>query len=326
MKKVFHYLALAVCLLPAMVSCSDENNEPQSGVTNHIYLSLPGGTSTLAEGSDEALTVDVTLSYAPSADLTLKFEAENDLDGVLTLTDNTVSITAGSTTGSFTISARNATGLTAPASFSFKVAEVTPAGTPVDIKENVTVTVNPASGATPLTPELKALVETWKTKYGIDITPWLGNIKLSGSLQFPGSGTRDAFVSPSTLTLSGSTLFNLSTESTEEMPVLNMDENPMGLTDYLYRSFLRLTVDDREYFALEDEGSGLELMELLNWNATSQETFGVTLPGLRITSIANGKANVEFVSEGERLIYGTNGQPIYNPEYDMNLTYNYASC
>ncbi len=315
------YLAAATAFLCAAtaVSCSD-NDEPQEETVNHIYLNVPDGTTSIVQGTDESVTVAVTLSSAAKQAMEIEFGVDAT-DPALVIEDNPVSIAAGSTTGYFTVKASSTVTLTESASYSFKLVST---GL-YDLKENVTVTVLPAPEESNLTEEQKALVAGWKTKYGVDLTPWIGNIKLTGTLRFPGDGVRDAFVAPGSVNLAGSTTFSLSADSDSDTPVLDMVENPMGMADYLYRTFLRLTVDDKEYFALEDDGTGLELMELINWNANTSETFGVTLPGLRITSIANGKATVEFVAEGENYIYGSNGEPIYNAEYEMDLTYNWAT-
>lgn len=95
--------------------------------------------------------------------------------------------------------------------------------------------------------------------------------------------------------------------------MLDMTENPMGMTEYLYKTLRQLTVDDNEYFALEDDGSGLELMELINWNDKSEESFTVSLPGLKITDIHDGKATVEFVAEGDDYILNAQANPSTAP-------------
>lgn len=315
------YLAAAASLIcaSALVSC-EKDDAPENGIDTHVYLSVADGNTTLTACSGESITVDVTLSTAPSADLKLTLALTEGGSDYLSLDGMPVTIAAGTTTGSFTVTADRDLDPNEQQTFSFVLTDGA-----TDLKENVTITVLPSNGAIALTPEQKILVEAWKSKYGIDITPWLGNISLTGTLQFPGDGSRDPFVAPSTVSLAGSTLFALSDESDENTPVLDMKENPMGMSDYLYKTLRQLTVDDREYFALEDDGLGLELMELINWDANSTETFAVSLPGLRITSIANGKATVEFVKTGENYIYGSNGKPIFNAEYDMDLTYNWAT-
>lgn len=325
MKRIQYY-AMALMVLAgsmSMASCSDKD-EPDVDFSAHVYLSVAEGCpTTLTEGSETVSTIEVALSTAPKNDITLTFGVENDANGVLTVENPQVVIAAGKTTGSFDVSAKNKLGLTEAANYTFTL--VSPATGTIDIQQNVTITVKPDNGAPALTAEQQALVEGWKQKYGVDITEWLGNISLTGTLEFPGDGTREPFVSPATYTLSGTTLFGLNESSDASTPVLDMLENPMGMADYLLKSFLQNTVDDREYFALEEDGFGLELMELLNWNSNSTETFGVTLPGIKVTGIANGKATLEFVEEGENYIYGLDGKPIYSEEMEGNLTYNFAS-
>ncbi|MDE5920555.1 MAG: DUF4929 domain-containing protein, partial [Paramuribaculum sp.] len=155
------------------------------------------------------------------------------------------------------------------------------------------------------------------------LTPWIGSITLQGTIEFPGSGNRAPFIQPQTIQLSGNTVFGISKLADETTPVLDMTENPMGMTEYLYKTLRQLTVDDNEYFALEDDGTGLELMELIDWNAKSEESFTASLPGLRITNINDGKATVEFVAEGDDYILNAQGEPIYSPVSEEDLVYAY---
>lgn len=323
--KVLNYLATAVALLctVAAVSCS-EKDEPSQPTVTHIYLSVPDGKTSIADDSDETITVEVSLSAKVAQETTFKFTATGADASLISFGDNPVTIAAGSTTGFFTVKSAQTGNVMESTSFSFDIEGLD--ASKFDISTNATITLLPAANLANLTEEQKALIQSWKTSYGIDLTPWIGNISLQGTIDFPGGGARDAFTNPETINLSGSTVFNLSPEATAEVPALDMVENPMGMTEYLYKVFRALTVGDQEYFALEDDGTGIELMELINWNAGSSETFTASLPGLKLTNIANGKATIKFVAEGEDLILNSQGQPIVDDLMDgAYYTYAYHS-
>ncbi len=319
--KVFHYLTSAVALLFAFtsVSCSEKNDEPE--VVNHIYFSIPDGNSTITDMSNETVTVAINLSSPLASAATFTIELSGTDASLLTIGGNPVSIAAGATSGTFTVSSTNKGSLTESASYGFTIRDLDP--TKFDIAQNATVTLLPAANESPLSPEEQALADEWLKTYGIDITPWIGSVALQGTIEFPGSGNRAPFIQPQTIQLSGNTVFGISKNADASTPVLDMTENPMGMTEYLYKTLRQLTVDDNEYFALEDDGSGLELMELIKWNANSDESFTASLPGLKLTDIRNGKATIEFVAEGDNYILNAQGEPIYSDITEDYLVYNY---
>lgn len=324
--KACKYLASAAALLLAcaVVSCKDDNgpDEPAAATVTHIYLTSADGTTSLSEDSEQGVTVEVTLSAPATENLTLDFELTGDGARALTTEGNPVTIAMGATTGSFIVKSRQESVITTASTATFTIIGLD--ATKYDVRENLTITVLPKASVAALTPEQIALLDGYKENLGIDLYPWLDNVSLSGTIEFPGSGYRAPFVAPANITLNGRTSFALSAEATTDVPVLDMTANPMGMTEYLHKSFRQLTVEDQEYFDNPDAAYSLRLMQILNWNSTSAETFAVTLPGLKITGIdaATKKATVEFVTEGEFFVLGSDGNPIHDDINDYDLTFN----
>lgn len=320
------YLASAAAILLACsaVSCKDDNGADEPATKTHIYLGTTDGSTSLAEDSEQPITVEVALSAAAKEALTLDFELIGDAAAALELDGNPVTIGKGETTGTFSVKSRQTGILTEAATATFAINGLD--ASKYDLLENLTITVLPGAAAATLTPEQKALLDGYKETLGIDLYPWMGNVALTGSIEFPGSGTRDPFVAPATITLNGQTLFTLGADATEDTPALDMTANPMGMTEYLHKSFRQLTVEDKEYFDNADADYSVRLMRLLNWSDASAETFAVTLPGLKITSIdpATKKASVEFVVEGDNLVLDSNGNPIHDDINDFDLTYDFS--
>lgn len=320
------YLASAAAILLACsaVSCKDDNGADEPATKTHIYLGTTDGSTSLAEDSEQPITVEVALSAAAKEALTLDFELIGDAAAALELDGNPVTIGKGETTGTFSVKSRQTGMLTEAATATFAINGLD--ASKYDLLENLTITVLPGAAAATLTPEQKALLDGYKETLGIDLYPWMGNVALTGSIEFPGSGTRDPFVAPATITLNGQTLFTLGADATEDTPALDMTANPMGMTEYLHKSFRQLTVEDKEYFDNADADYSVRLMRLLNWSDASAETFAVTLPGLKITSLdpATKKASVEFVVEGDNLVLDSNGNPIHDDINDFDLTYDFS--
>lgn len=321
------YLASAAALFLsfAAVSCSDDNSSDEPAAKTHIYLATADGTTSISEDSDQEVTITVDLSAAAAETLTLDFRLTGDGADALALEGNPVTIAKGATTGSFIIKSKQGGTLTAAASATLAIDGLDAAK--YDLKENVTITVLPTVSLADLTEEQKAMLDRYASELGMDLYPWLGNVALTGTIEFPGSGTREPFVAPATINLNGRTLFSLSAEATDDTPALDMAANPMGMSEYLHKSFRQLTVEDKEYFDNEDADYSLRLMALLNWTESSTETFNVTLPGLKITDFdpATKKAAVEFVVEGDNYVLGTDGNPVHDDINDFDLTYDFSS-
>lgn len=326
MKKSLQTLAAMAAVVCGfvLVSCSDDK-DPDSSVVNHIYLQVPDGNATIVAGTDATIEVQVRLSQAAAENTSFTFEVEGDENGVFVITNNPVIIKAGEAEGFFTVACAEGAEVTEDIDAKFSITNLDPKK--FDIAQNLTIKMLAPQSSGDLDSELAALVETWKTNYGIDLLPWIGNVKLEGEIEFPGDGYLDPFISPTTYTLSGYTKFAISAESTEEVPALDMIDNPMGMSNYLYTTLRQLTVEDYEFFANEDEeySQGGQIMKLIGWNAESQESFSVTLPGIKITDITDGKATLEFVKEGENYILNSKGEPIFSESMDEFLVHNFAT-
>lgn len=324
MKKTIKCLAAMAALVwsASFVSCSDDNDGPADPVINHIYLSVPQDAgNSIVDGSGDAVTVMVTLSKAVDANVSFNFALEGDNTDMFVLEDNPVVIENGKNSGFFTVKSADKLTTTENVEVTFSITNLD--DKKFDLAANTTVKLLPAPGAGVLTPEEMALVAAWKEKYNVDILPWIGNVALTGTIEFPGDGYRDPFIAPETINLNGFTAFAISADATEDTPALDMVENPMGMSDYLYKAFRDLTVDDKAFFAYEDGGNGLDLMELISWNANSEESFAVALPGIKITSIENGKATLEFVAEGEDYILNSKGETIYDELMESDYVYSF---
>ncbi|MDE6468174.1 MAG: DUF4929 domain-containing protein, partial [Muribaculaceae bacterium] len=171
--KVLNYLVTAVALLctVAAVSCS-EKDEPSQPTVTHIYLSVPDGKTSIADDSDETITVEVSLSAKVAQETTFKFTATGADASLITFGDNPVTIAAGSTTGFFTVKSAQTGNVMESTSFSFDIEGLD--ASKFDISTNATITLLPAANLANITEEQKALIQSWKTSYGIDLTPWIG--------------------------------------------------------------------------------------------------------------------------------------------------------
>ena len=277
-----------ICALAAMLVAlgCNKTQDPAYEGTNYIYLS---GNSTMNEAQTEALAIDVTLTTAPSADLTLDFEIEG-IEGVLSLQGTPLTIKAGEKTAQFSVVSNKAGILKETSVFKIQLAADSKLPEGVSFKEAFTITVEPGSTSS-LTEEQKAIIVAYKEKTGIDLNKYIGLLNVSTVI----TGTdQDSGEPLAPVTVTGVTEITLGESSTADAPVLKMVSNPMGVQDKMYSVLRAVTVEDTEYWANEELEYNWAFMQTISWNADSDETFSMYLDNIAFD--ADGK--ISFVGTG----------------------------
>lgn len=320
-------LSLAVAALAGTSACSDKNDGPTLESKNHLYLTLEGNNG-ITDNTDESLQVKVELSDKPREATSIEFSVENDPNGAFKISDNPIRFEAGQTSASFYISLAKNFAYTEQQSMTIAVKNLD------EEKFTLSQTVNfffyPSKEAEQLSEEQRLLIAGYQEKLGLNLMPWLTDITIDeakSSISFPGEGYRAPFVEAANITLKGTTSLTLSSKADSDNVVLKMSANPMGMADYLHTSLRRLTIEDAEYFTNEDAGESLSVMEMLNWNKDSHETFDVTLDNIRVVNYDSktGVADIEFVEEGPNYILDSKGNPIYSDDFEDYLVYSYST-
>lgn len=295
MKKLFIY-TVGICLLPAFTSCKDDREENKYTGINKIYLSAE--TPVITESENIPLTVNVDLTLTCEQDLVLNFELPDDKNGVLKLENNPVTIKAGKRSATFEVVSNQKNLLTEDTYFQVGISQF-----PTDnlmLNETLQVRVKPNPKIPELSPQQKALIKGYKTKYGIDLNKWLGVLSCHTTVQSPADGYLQPFAAAFTKEYDGKTVITLSEQATEDMPVLKMTDNPFGLTEYLYFVLRSETVADPEFWTQQPEPQ--KLMKLLNWNKESKETFAVSLDAIRLKDITSTSTRLEYLGPGKTIM------------------------
>lgn len=298
MKKVFFWGGLLLTAAVAMTSCNEKKETGYSG-TNKIYLTAENNNAVITESVTTPLEVEVTLTSTVETATTLTFRLENDAQELLRLEGNPVTIAAGEKSATLQV-VSNAKNLLVESTYitlGIDAAQV-PAG--MELAEALRIRVNPNPAVPELTEEQKTLLAGYQEKYGVDLTAFLGVMQCQTTLNIPGDGSTNDFSTPETRTITGQTVITLSEESTAEMPVLKMTDNPMGLTEYLYWVFRQNTIDDDEYWTQQgEESANQRLMDRIKWTASSEETFNVALDGIKCQNISATGADLDILGEVE---------------------------
>lgn len=281
--------ALCVALLLSSCSKSDVNNSYEG--SNQIYLSILGDNTTLVEGSDTELAIEVTLTKAVAEATTLKFALMNDEQGVVRLIENPVTIEAGKNKGQFKVRSNGKNVLTSDTNFRIGMTEV-PKG--MKLSQELLLRVKPNPAVVALTDKQKALIAHYKTKYQIDLMPWIGVVACHTKVMSPADGSTTPFAKAFTKEYNGQTVITLSDKATEDLPILKMTENPLGLTSYMEWVLQQETVFNDEYWHNPDAGPNYKIiMELLGWNKENPGVFTMMLDDIVLKDISKDAANLE---------------------------------
>lgn len=298
MKKVFFWGGVLLTAAIAMSSCNEKKETGYSG-TNKIYLTAANNNAVIVESDATPLEVEVTLTSTVETATTLTFRLENDTQEILSLQNNPVTIAAGEKSASLQV-VSNVKNLLAESTYITLGIDAAQLPEGMELAEALRIRVNPNPAIPELTEAQKELLKGYKEKFGIDLNEFLGVMKCTTTLNIPGDGMTNDFSTPKTEEIPGQTIITLSEESTAEMPVLKMVDNPMGLTEHLYWVFRQNTVEDDEYWTqMGEESAQQRLMDRIGWTATSEETFNVTLDGIKCTNLSATGADLEILGPKE---------------------------
>lgn len=293
MKKLFVY-TMGMLLLSLVTSCGNDKEDTGYTGVNKIYLSAENPVIEEAEATP--LTVNVDLTTACEQDVTLNFEVLDDEAGILKLVNNPVTIQAGQKKATFQVVSNQKNLLAVDTYFQIGISTI-----PVEnmaLNAVLSVRVNPDPQIPELSEEQLALIEGYKTKYNIDLTDWLGIVSCHTVVNSPAGGSTTPFASEFEKVLDGKTIVTLSEQSTAELPVLKMVDNPMGLTEYWFWVLRQETIENDEYWYDENAGPDYaRIMKLLKWDKNNPGAFAMSLDGIKLTGISGEVANLDFLGE-----------------------------
>lgn len=290
MKKIMMFS----CILAAMAgftSCEDDNNGNggYEGV-NYIYLTAQDGKTTMFENDTEPLVVDVMLTTALDKDLVLTF-AVNGTEGVVSLQGNPVTVKAGEKTAKFSVVSNDADLLEAAANFTVGLASSTVLPENVELKDALSFVVTPVVSEEVTDPQ-QVIIDAYKAATGVDLSKFIGTVNVS--VEYTGFDNENE-VALDPVTFTGKTVIAMSESATEELPVLKMVSNPMGIQDQMYAVLRSVTVEDTEYWCdAESYPDNTNLMETIGWNKDSEEVFSMSLDGISF----NADNSVDFLGTG----------------------------
>ena len=295
MKKFLTWCCVAAAMSAGMTSCE----EPETGYEGTNYIYLESASSSMYDNA--SLEISVVLTTALDQDLTLTLKTD-DTEGIITLEGNPVTIPAGERSGAVTVKSAELS----ENSMNFRISLDESTVLPENVKwdKDFTFTVN-SSAVPELTDDQLAIIEAYKTATGIDLSKYLGLVKVSTVYT---ASSQDSDIPLPAVTLTGITAITLSEESTADQPVLKMTDNPMGLQETLY-SKLKANTIDNPYWAesvAEDAPSYTQLLKAIDWTSDSDETFTASVDGIR----PKADGTVEFVAD---LSY-------FDEEYEEDVT------
>lgn len=284
----------------SVISCSsDDNSKNQFTGENKIVLKAVS-TLSIQDNSTDKIDIDVLLVSSLEEKLELEFKLTNNtVDGqVIAEIDNPrVILEPGQKKAVLTISSKTKRALK---NNTYLKLEVVKNSSEIKIEKVLEIVVTPIEVIFDLTPAQIELIEGYK-KHGLDLYSLIGEIDVTGEIDYKGNEYLTPINSPAKIPVKGKTIITLSEKATADRPILKMVNNPMGIESYCYYLFRELTVKDGEFWT--QQPSPQAIMELIKLNASSDESFSMSLDDIEID--LNTK-EVKIIGKGKSSI----GNPI----------------
>ena len=291
MKKLLFSLLAVFCL----AACSDDDDAPQQLGPNYIDLSTESAT-TFNEDSEVPVEVTVTLARPVAAPATVNIELTNNEDGILSIDHPAVKFAANEQVKSFKIVSNKKEALIEKRTIGVRVKDYTDPSMST-MKDGFDLIVNPAATMPEISEEQSALLDGYKENLGIDVRRMLGKLNCKVKITYPvdevGAEGESAFSETEVQEYSTQTVVTLSDKATAEKPVLNMIDNPLGLTSVFHKVLNKaISVDNRVGTCYPSVAEVLKFDE-------KTETFSMSLDSLAIENDGNVTFLQKYMDEYE---------------------------
>ncbi len=273
-------------------SCSD-NDDGYTG-TNYAYITSDK-SSTLNCGENQEMDAKLTLSRKVDKATEIKLKITNQTTPdkqVIETTPKSLMVAAGSREAAFKVKILDDVSIINEQTIQISVQ---PQKELLEAKEVLTITVKPKINIAKLTTEQKKLLEGYKQK-GMDITPFLGKQKVKTTV-ISNEEDKDYGFPDESVNYEGITVITLSELSTPQQPVLKMTQNPMGMTDFFYDVLKHETIFSDNWYGEYASEYSTKVMNLINWNKTSKETFSASLDSIKIKLPKSGVSAVDYIGK-----------------------------
>ncbi len=292
MKKVKLSVMLGVLFvaLSTVISCKDNDDTP---IFLKAYVKADGNKELVVGEENQEIAAKVVLTDKVDNSLTVQLKISDKKGAkvdVLNISPAQLTIPKGSNEVAFKLTLKKDAKLVEEQRIVIGLVSQEL----ITVAKTLEVVAKPALAVQALTPEQKKLVAGY-IKKGMDITPFLGKVNVKSTVVF-NVDDEERFKNLAKEPITGITVITLSDEATPDQPILKMEQNPMGLTEFFYNVLRQETIDNDEYWYGEYAGPYYaKVMKLINWNKTSEETFAASLDGIKI----KGNKEITYIGKGK---------------------------
>lgn len=158
-----------------------------------------------------------------------------------------------------------------------------------------------------LTEAEKKLLEAWKTKFDMDLKPFLGTMICNGTVRENGEDLLPMFAKSRLVPIRNQKMtVEISKQATEDMPILSFTKNALGLANYWRDVWLLLTWENREFWNDPRHPyvapAVKNIVKALNWTEDTYVEFDVAMPIIKIDP--NNKGAVLFTGTKTQAVTG----------------------
>lgn len=276
------YLIFILAALAGFSACSDVKDY-SSHFHNYIQLSAQGN-STLNEDDTLPVKVNILLASTPRKDVSILLELSGNSNEVLRLEQPQIDFKAGDKTAQVEIYSNQKGVLNQQQVVTLKVKSFTDNN--MEAWNEQDIIVKPNKNIPELTEEQLILLDEYKSKWGLDLSRFLGKLKCNTTVTFNSGDYGILYDDKDTKTYEGTSIITLSEHATTERPILKILNNPLGMGSFLWEMMRRCTVENQTWNDHEYNPEPIAILKAINYNK-NDEVFEASLDGIELLPTQN---------------------------------------
>lgn len=275
MMKILKKIAFLSLSLLTFFACDDDNKKPNYEGENRVITRFTSSNQTMASliaSEGNSVEVEVALTASLDKDFRFALNVSDDAKDYITISPMEQTIAKGEKVAKFTISS-NGKAPEKDLSAKVQAKAIDALLSKMVISPEIFLQIKVPTENLNLTEKEKALIDSYKLNYSLDLIPLLGRYNANGKvIRYGEDKPNDAapFIIKDEITE-----ISLSPLATETKVILAMKTNAFGLANYFKTVYRGLTIDNKESWNHPDVPSSNTLMSKTNWTAEANDKYDV---------------------------------------------------
>lgn len=309
-------LAMVAFVGTVAVGCSSDDKDDVD--FNRVEINL--SDEDLEVIGDDKIKVEINLAFAVSKDETIGLKLEGNEGEYVSLSSNIVEIKAGEKSGFVTLTSNQNYDGGKPLTITISIDQANTSLTDVELIASKTFVLKPEL-CVDLDEDDKAKLSAYKEKTGFDFTNLLGKLDVKLTIIYNSDDSQVFFEGEEKYIYEGKTFIDLADEATNDTFIFDMEDNPMGMTEWIKSVYYMQTFYNTEFFNVPKTAKG-KICDLLEYDPKNpgDVEFDIEMDSLyfKIADIKDNKVGVEHIVKIYKDSWGDECNTI-NFDYDFDL-------